>query len=138
MCKWALAFPPNYIGDDNSDRNVLLVTPQGGKLVRTPAQGTDHNVQRNHTRVQVRTDGSVSLEQQSRYIGKLHERLRYIRENLSKEEQEKWLLRNTALPAFSLRRLAVEVSAETPQAGLDFDFATSSAMWPNLTVRKRC
>ncbi len=114
-------FPPDYIGDDNSDRNVLLVTPQGGQLARTPAQGTDHNVQRNHTRIQVRADGSASLEQQSRFSGKPHERMRYLRENLSKEEQEKWLLRNTGLPAFSLRSMALEASAEAAQAGLVFE-----------------
>lgn len=114
-------YPPNYIGAGNADRNVLLVTPQGGKVVRTPAFNPERSTQSNRTRIQMQPDGSAVLQQATQSTGESHERLRYIVKNLSQEEKEKWLLKNNSLPTFTLSRMDMDAASEEPKATLSYE-----------------
>jgi transglutaminase-like putative cysteine protease len=112
--------PPNYIGADNSDRNVLLITPQGGVLKRTPVQTADMNQAVNSVSVEIRPEGGAALAYSRKAQGEPHELLRYLHRHVSKEEQEKWLMKKNPLP--TLKILHFETSAETdaPAAGLQY------------------
>ncbi|HRJ15456.1 MAG TPA: DUF3857 and transglutaminase domain-containing protein [Saprospiraceae bacterium] len=112
--------PPNYIGADNSDRNVLLITPQGGVLKRTPIQDAEMNREVNSVLVEVRPDGSAALRYNSRATGEPHEVLRYLHLHVSKEEQEKWLLKKNPLPTLQITHFETSAETDAPAAGLQY------------------
>lgn len=112
--------PPNYIGADNSDRNVLLITPQGGILKRTPIQDAAMNHAVNSVSVEVRADGSAALQYSSLARGEPHELLRYLHRHVPKEEQKKWLLRKNPLPNLQILQLETSAETEVPAAGLQY------------------
>lgn len=50
--------PFGYLGDFTSDRQALLITEAGGKLVRTPKYGKDHNIQTQRAIFQIEESGT--------------------------------------------------------------------------------
>lgn len=112
--------PPNYIGASNAGRNVLLVTPQGGRLERTPAQGADFNTTANTTRIVIRADGTATLSQWSRTQGEPHDDIRYLSKHEPQEEHKKWLLKSIGLPAFQLDSLSLAAEKDAPTATLAY------------------
>lgn len=51
--------PYGYIGSFTDDRDALIITPEGGKIVRTKVYDTNENTQQNISRVKIHSDGSV-------------------------------------------------------------------------------
>lgn len=89
--------PAGYIGNDNSDRTVLLITESGGKLAQTPYYSPANNYQKRITKVNLDEEGSavISIETQygyARYEGKLGMTL------LEPVEQRKKLMNSLSIP----------------------------------------
>lgn len=61
--------PFNNLGDFTEDRLVLLITPDGGKLVRTPAFGKDENVCKRIGSVYLNNFGKSSARLTNYYSG---------------------------------------------------------------------
>ncbi|TBO39630.1 DUF3857 domain-containing protein [Pedobacter kyonggii] len=59
--------PMGFIGYSNSDRNVLMVTEDGGKIVHTPAYNAKENYQIRKTKITLAEDGTASAEIKSTY-----------------------------------------------------------------------
>ncbi|ARS40092.1 hypothetical protein CA265_10695 [Sphingobacteriaceae bacterium GW460-11-11-14-LB5] len=59
--------PMGFIGYSNSDRNVLMVTEDGGKIVHTPAYNAKENYQIRKTKIILAEDGTASSEIKSTY-----------------------------------------------------------------------
>ena len=59
--------PMGFIGYSNSDRNVLMVTEDGGKIVHTPAYNAKENYQIRKTKITLAEDGTASSEIKSTY-----------------------------------------------------------------------
>lgn len=53
--------PMGYIGNDNSGRNVLLITEGGGKLVKSPVYKPQDNFQNRTTSVALTPEGSAAI-----------------------------------------------------------------------------
>jgi len=51
--------PFGYIGDFTDDRDVLIITPEGGKIAHTKIYKTEENSQENSIKVKVDKDGNV-------------------------------------------------------------------------------
>ncbi|RZL68842.1 MAG: DUF3857 domain-containing protein [Pedobacter sp.] len=60
-------YPMGYIGYDNADRNVLMVTENGGKLIRTPKYLSVDNYQVRKTNIQLAEDGLATIAVKSTY-----------------------------------------------------------------------
>lgn len=60
-------YPMGFIGYDNSDRNVLLITDEGGKIVRTPIYNAKDNYQHTKTKVDLQNDGYAAINIKSTY-----------------------------------------------------------------------
>ncbi|WP_343531913.1 DUF3857 domain-containing protein [Pedobacter sp.] len=60
-------YPMGYIGYSNSDRNVLMVTENGGKLIRTPKYQSKDNYQFSKTAISLAEDGTASVSIKSSY-----------------------------------------------------------------------
>lgn len=59
--------PAGYIGDGNSDRTVLLVTDEGGKLAQTPAYKPTDNYQKRVTKVVLTEEGNAEISIATKY-----------------------------------------------------------------------
>ncbi|WP_347374158.1 DUF3857 domain-containing protein [Aequorivita sp. Q41] len=57
--------PYGYLGDFTDDRDVLLITPEGGKIAHTAVYETENSSQTNTARVKVAADGKVLVDFQS-------------------------------------------------------------------------
>jgi hypothetical protein len=62
-------FPMGYIGSSNSDRRVLVVTPEGGKLLRTPRYDHESNKRVRITNARLETNGNVEFSKNTLYHG---------------------------------------------------------------------
>lgn len=113
-------YPPNYIGGDNHDRPVLLITGNGGKISRTPKYGLAEN--RSTTRANINLDdkGGAVIKKQTKYYGPSHDVYRYI-QDYPKSDIEKYIVRNTALPALTLDKFAIQTDPDAPIATVDFN-----------------
>ena len=54
--------PYGYIGRFTDDRDVLILTPEGGEIVRTKTYDSEENIQKNNAVVTVSSNGSVKAE----------------------------------------------------------------------------
>jgi transglutaminase-like putative cysteine protease len=59
--------PMGFIGYSNSDRNVLMITEDGGKIVHTPVYNAKENYQIRKTKITLAEDGTASSEIRSTY-----------------------------------------------------------------------
>ncbi|WP_424493322.1 DUF3857 domain-containing protein [Salinimicrobium sp. GXAS 041] len=50
--------PFNYLGDFTDNRDVLVIKPEGGEIVRTKAYSAEENQQQTHNRIELFKDGS--------------------------------------------------------------------------------
>lgn len=111
--------PFGYQGSFTGGRDVLIVTPDGGKVVHTKAYGVKDNKQITKARFSISEDrsakGSISIE----YSG-----LQYENGNLNslidngKEKLEKWIYNNTNVPDFRI---------------IDFDFKLEKDKIPKIS-----
>jgi hypothetical protein len=87
--------PMGFIGSSNANRHVLLITPEGGKLTRTPAYGHGGNHRQRTITAHLHSNETVAFEKTTYYKGlRLDDRfavsfrgsgdqIRYYQEHLS-------------------------------------------------------
>lgn len=59
--------PMGFIGHDNSDRNVLMITEDGGKIIHTPVYNAKDNFQNRKTKINFKEDGMAEIGIKSIY-----------------------------------------------------------------------
>lgn len=59
--------PAGFIGGSNSNRNVLLISDQGGKIVRTPLYSANRNQQKRNAEVIIEPNGKSSAKISTEY-----------------------------------------------------------------------
>jgi transglutaminase-like putative cysteine protease len=91
-----------YMSDFTDDRHALLVTPEGGKLVRTPRYTRQHNTLQRLATVKVTADGHATAEVRTRYSGLQQEEGHRHYATATPEEQKKWLYEHIKLPSFEI------------------------------------
>ena len=96
--------PFGYLGDFTGDRNVLLLTPQGGKLVRTPQYKPNDNRQIRHVVMTLDAESiAAKMEVVSSYTGLQQDTRSSVAEDLNLEDQKQWLYKNLRLPSFEIQ-----------------------------------
>ncbi len=113
-------YPPNYIGGDNHDRPVLLVNEKGGRLSRTPKYGLAENKSTSRANINLDAKGGAVIKKQTTHHGPSHDRYRYLKD-LPKSDVEKYIIRNTSLPALTMDKFAIDVDPDAPVATVDFN-----------------
>lgn len=113
--------PPGYLNEHTLDRHVLWVTPEGGKLARTPeVNPVDHG----HLRTQhleLLDNGSAKLKIKTRYVGADHEALRYFSRTLPKKELKEYLQENDHIPDVSGQHFELKAAEEAPFVDLLYE-----------------
>ena len=83
--------PFNHLGSFTEDRDVLLVTPQGGQLVRTPSSRPANNLQRRTGTLTLTADGTLSGDLALAYTGNQRDRVRNALVDASPQRRTEWL-----------------------------------------------
>lgn len=118
-------YPPNYLGSRNSDRNVMLVTPGGGKVVKTPRLKAEDNQENHKAVILLKPDGSAEVAVDIYASGSSHETYRGVQSGLSDQEKEKWLTRISDLPSFTIQSFSIEPSKIKPEANVHYELMVS-------------
>ncbi len=137
--------PFGHLGMSNEDRHVLVVTPAGGKLVRTPKSKSRDNQQLRRALVTISETGDARSEVRTHYTGNQQDRVRGALAQSSPQAREDWLREEINIPSFRLikadfsevegrqKEIALPVSLELPR------YATRSGarlfFKPNLMER---
>ncbi len=112
--------PPNYLSSSCADRNVLLITDKGGKLVRTPPQLPAENHETNIVDISLESSGKAVVKVRSSRTGARHEWYRYAAEYYSEEDLKKEMMDIISLRSFTLDQLSVTPAPDEPIATVRF------------------
>lgn len=104
--------PFGYLGSFTGDRNVVLVTEDGGKLIRTPTyKHSDNQLLRNAT-IEVKENGEATADIKTEYKGLQHEIYAQVANSLSNDDQKKWLYKNLSLPSVEILSFSLKEKKE--------------------------
>ncbi|MCJ8165760.1 DUF3857 and transglutaminase domain-containing protein [Pontibacter sp. E15-1] len=95
-----------YSGSFTGGRHALLVTPEGGKLVKTKEYMAADNSQIRRITVKLDEKGSGRASVTTRYTGIQQESRDNVIHNYQPEEQRKWLYKQVSMPAFEISNFA--------------------------------
>ncbi|NJC25032.1 DUF3857 domain-containing protein [Neolewinella antarctica] len=113
--------PTGYLGEGKDARNVLLITPTGGKLVATPAVTPADNGRIRTLAVDIQADGTAALVISGRYHGFSHEDFRsLLSHEKDRSKQLKYLSDRTIIPDVSGGKYSLSVAHDAPVANLEY------------------
>ncbi len=112
--------PPNYLGKGNADHPVLLITPEGGQLARTPALSVDENLENHLVQINLSEDGQATVTFAGTYAGGDHEWCRWAEFAANSKDREDLLREQTALPNFNIISLDIKNSITEPTAAVNY------------------
>jgi len=100
-------FPFGYLGSFTENRPVLLLTPGGGVLVRTPASNHRDNLLSRKGRVELRGLGDATASMVVRRAGNRSETVRSTMLHGSPEEKERWAAAEMGVSGAKVRTFGV-------------------------------
>lgn len=83
--------PAGYLGRATSDRPVLLIDENGGRLVRTPKLKMSENLQARKIKAVLKDNGTVEIAAATRYTGMQQDHIHGLINALSKEKVKEYL-----------------------------------------------
>ncbi len=93
--------PTGYLGAGNSNREALLITQSGGKLVKTPHYTAKQNKQKQITQIKLHDNGDATITASTRYEG-LQFDFYLNQEDKNVAERKEWLLKNLDFNNFKI------------------------------------
>lgn len=92
-----------YLGDFTSDRNVLLVDENGGRMVRTPKYGFNENLGIRKVTAKVNAEGDIEAMVNTTYIAEQQDDLHGVVNGLSKDKLMEYLKEEIELATYDVR-----------------------------------
>jgi Domain of Unknown Function with PDB structure (DUF3857) len=118
--------PVGYLGDFTAGHPVLLLTPTGGRLTRTPALQATDNAERKHLTLNLDAAGGGQLRYRALLTGEQQETYRSSSKNEQPAEVEKRFLTGLSVPAAALHTLRIAPDSLRPVTDLYADLTMSS------------
>ncbi len=113
--------PTGYLGEDKQDRNVLWITPEGGKLSRTPALIPSEHGHIRTVSLALQDNDQVAFSQQAEYFGAAQELFRSLGAHIgARQDQLDWLHRNAFLPDVSGSEYRYAVASDRPEVSIAY------------------
>ncbi|MBL7807202.1 MAG: DUF3857 domain-containing protein [Saprospiraceae bacterium] len=112
--------PAGYLGVFTADRCALLFTPEGGKLVKTPALKAKDNFEKAETSIRLKEDGTAQIHCSAMYGGSRHDYYRHYALEATKEEWEKSFTQNTRFTIGKLEKAEVQANRNKPDAQVEY------------------
>lgn len=94
--------PFGYLGSFTSDRNVVLVTENGGRLIKTPTYLPNDNQLVRKAIIELKENGEAIADIKTEYTGLQQEIYAEVAHSLNNSDQKKWLLKNLSLPSVEI------------------------------------
>ena len=98
--------PAGYMSDFTGNRHVLLILPDGSRLVKTPTYQPADNRQQRRITINLTEKGDATAEVQTRYTGLQQDDYANAIHSLNRDDQRSWLLKRIHIPAFELNTFA--------------------------------
>lgn len=117
--------PFGYLGTFTSNRNALLITDDGARIIHTPAYQAEQNLQTRTSDVYVEATGDAKATIRTTYSGLQYENgdLNFILGE-QYDSQKKWILKNTSIPNFDLNKFTfTNHKDKIPAAIVDLDLS---------------
>lgn len=99
--------PAGYLGNFTGGRAALLVLPDGGRLIRTPAYQPADNRRQRHVIVTLNETGDATADAHTEYTGLQQDDYAEALHGLNLTDQRSWLLKRIRIPAFELTTFAL-------------------------------
>lgn len=116
--------PFGYIGNFTDDRDVLIVTPEGGKIVHTTVYPDTVNTQTRTINAIIDENGDLKTKVTTNYQGLQYDNVSWLAEQ-SKEDQEKRLYKRIGIPNMSIHNFGFELNKNRiPLAVENIEFST--------------
>ena len=125
--------PTGYLGTFTEDRYVLVCTPNGGKLVKTPGSTAEMNIQFRKTNVALSPDDVSKVNVKIIQSGFQQGSVRSIAAMASEEDQKKWLERRIQAPGFKLNKFSFEEDNSTSVPTYYTDYEIEARNWASAT-----
>ena len=123
--------PFGYIGSSNHDKPVLLVTEEGGKVVRTPCYKQSDNTQIRNATVKIDPDGNANIDVTTKFRGIQYENVSF--QFIKNEKEQKEILyqmldiSNMEIESFSYAQIKDRIPEATEEIKLKIkNYASSS------------
>jgi hypothetical protein len=118
--------PAGYMGSFTDDRYAMLVTPEGGKLVRTPKYEAADSRQMRKAVISVDEKGNAKATVKTERSGTQQDDLFHVVSNYTTDDQKKWLSKRIDIPDFSLNSFEFNVvKARIPSVNEHLDLAVN-------------
>ncbi|RAJ97836.1 transglutaminase superfamily protein [Larkinella arboricola] len=105
--------PAGYVGSFTDNRHVLLLTPEGGKLVRTPVYRPGDNRQNRSATARLDASGKATFEVNTVYTGIQSEGVESVMRTASPDDQRQWLYRQFTIPNFTISSFSFQEQKNT-------------------------
>lgn len=107
--------PAGYLSSFTSDRPVLLVDEDGGKLVKTPKYGMAQNTQIRKASGKINNEGLLTININTSYRAMQQDNLHFLVNGYSHEKQLEYLKRGIDLPHYDVVKFEYkETKSELP------------------------
>lgn len=91
-----------YLSDFTEDRYVLLLTPDGGKITRTPLYKPSDNRQFRNLKVKMEDSGDAFVDVTTEYSGVQQDSRSNVIHQLGAKDQKEWLYKKIRIPSFEI------------------------------------
>ncbi|MCC9136709.1 DUF3857 domain-containing protein [Pontibacter silvestris] len=91
-----------YSGSFTGGRHALLITPDGGKLVKTQFYKAEDNAQKRNIKVQLDEAGNGTATVTTVYTGEQQESRSQAIHSLKPDDQKKWLYQQIKVPSYEI------------------------------------
>ncbi len=114
-------YPTGYVGSDNDQRKCLIVKPSGGMLIEVKSRGEISDFSFDEIDIDV-TDEFPKVRYSMQKSGIHQEEWRYIIDNYSQNDKEKYFLSFLDLPPSKIDNLDIQYNKENPIATARAEF----------------
>ncbi len=119
--------PAGYMSDFTGNRKALMITEEGGVVVRTPQYGLRENTEQRVIKARLDENGDLSLNVKASYGGTEQDDVSSLINGLSKEKVEKVLQKELELSTYNINNFKYEETKDVlPKVDEQLDISVSN------------
>jgi hypothetical protein len=104
--------PAGYMSDFTGNRKALMITDEGGVVVKTPQYGIKENTQMRAIKAKLNEDGNLTMSVKASYGGTEQDDVSSLINGLSKEKVQKVLQKELELSTYDINSFKYEETKE--------------------------
>ncbi len=101
-----------YLSDFTSNRHVVLIQENGGKLIKTPTYSPNQNLMLRKANFVLNENGDADAEIETRLTGLQQDTYAGVINSLGTEDQKKWLTNNLSLSSVEIKKFSLTENRE--------------------------